>query len=178
MGVFLMSMPGCGSGSALTLTSSSAEVQPDFQTAVYRFIDPNTADVFLSDFPREAIVERLAQGVDGPPGHLIHVHLFLSPKAGKTPIDFTASNCAITYAVFSGTSIGLYGGGGFVLPSSSVGDSTLSGRIRGATLGLMEAKPGFADRLGRSTLDGSISAQRDDALAQQISARLTRLILQ
>jgi hypothetical protein len=176
IGIASLALSGCSGSSTLTIQSEQASIQPSLQTAVYRFTDQNTADVFLSDFSPDAIVDRLA-GAPGAPGTVLHVHVFLAPKAGKTPIDFTASNAAITYVVFAGESMGVYGGGGFVLPSSRLGDAELEARMRRATLRLVEHGAGFADLLGNAEVSGDIAARRDDALAGRISDELTRLLL-
>lgn len=174
---FLAALTGCGSPSRLRIESRDAIVQPEIHSAVYRATDLNTADLYLSDVPENVLVERLAVGLDDPsPANIIHVHLFLTPKAGRTPIDFTAANISVTHVVLTGGSMGVYGGGGFLLPSGSVGDATYGGTIREATLRLVESRPGFADRLGPSELGGKVAARRDDALADEVSARLTLLL--
>jgi hypothetical protein len=171
-------LPACTSGpSSLRIESARGVVEPDLRTAVYRFRDANTADLYLSDLPPDILIDRLASRAAGEPGTLVHCHIFLNPKAGRTPIDYTASNCTLTCAIFTGSSLGVYGGGGFLLPADSLGDATLAGTIRDATLRLVEHDPGFADRLGSARLAGRIAAERDDQLADAISARLTRLLL-
>lgn len=169
---------GCAGGSALRIASQdrAAAVELTIVTAVFRAGDENTADFYLSDLPEEQIIERLALGPAGAPANVIHVHLFLAPAAGQTPIAFTASNVSITYAVLTGDSMGVYGGGGFLLPSTGVLDSTFSGRMQGATLRLLRGRPGFADRLGLSEMSGIVAARRDDVFAEQIGARLTLLL--
>lgn len=174
--ISLLTIAGCSSSVSLGIRSDTAVIQPVVQTAVYRFIDQNTADVYLSDFPPDSIVDRLAN-VEGAPGTVVHLHVFLAPQAGKTPIDFTASNAAFTCIVMSGSSMGVYGGGGFVLPSSQLGDALLDARVRQATVRLVEGRNGFADRLGNAWVEGNIEARRDDELAGNISAELTRLLL-
>lgn len=168
----------CGGGtSALRLQSEQGTIEPVIRTAVYRRADANTADIYLSDIPPEAIVERLAAGRGGEAGTVIHLHIFLAPKAGRTPIDFTASNTTATCVILTGGPIGVYGGGGFLLPSARIGDGRFTGRIRDATLRLVESDAGFDDRLGLPWLSGTINARRDDPLASLISQHLTRLLL-
>jgi hypothetical protein len=162
--------------SSLRITSESAIVEPALRTAVYRAEDENTADIFLSDLEPEELVDRLRNGVEGQPGFVIHLHMFLQPKAGRTPIDFTASNTALTKVVLTGSLMGVYGGGGFVLPRSAVGDSRFTGRIDGATIRLITADDGFADMLGPSVVSGSVAAARNDELAESISDALTRML--
>jgi hypothetical protein len=173
-------LPGCsslfgGGSSALRIESRQAVVEPQPVTAVYRAIDPNTADIFISDFPPDLIADRLAQGDNGPPGTVTHFRLFIEPNAGDTPIDFGATSSSIRHIVFTGSSYGVYGGGGFLLPSDSIGDTSFTGRIRNGTLKLVGARPGFADRLGLAEISGRVSVTRDDALAETLSARITAL---
>lgn len=171
-----LTLGACSGSTSLSIRSDQAVIRPQVRTAVYRVIDQNTADVYLSDFPPESIVQRLA-GVAGEPGTIVHLHLFLAPKAGKTPIDFTASNSAVTCAVFTGDSLGVYGGGGFVLPWSRFGDASLEARVRDATVRLSDQHPGFGDRLGNAWVEGDFEARRDDELAASISDALTRILL-
>lgn len=165
---------GCG-GTALTIESSRAVISPTIATAVYATSDRNSADVYLSDLPPEALLERLALGVVGEPMTVIHIHMFIEPQAGKTPVDFGASNAVIRQFVFTGQSLGVYGGGGFYLTKDGPGASVLSGRIRDASLRLISSREGFADRLGPSTLSGKVSATRDDDRARAIGSGLLAL---
>jgi len=177
--ISLLPMPGCGgSSSALVLESNQGIITPTIVSAVYRFIDQNTADIYLSDFPLDEIAPRLDQGVIGQPGNIIHIRLFLMPKVGKTPLDSTASNASITHMVLTGNSMGVYGGGGFLFPSDKVGDPTFSGTIRDATLRIIDSEPGFVDRLGRCTFGGTLSVERDDERTAAISVRFARLLNQ
>lgn len=169
---------GSGSTSALRIDSRDQDtwMAPAYQTAVYRAIDENTADIFLSDVAETEIVDRMRQGAEGPPATITHVRLFLAPKAGKTPIDFTASNTTITHVVLSGQSMGVYGGGGFLLPEDTVGAELFSGRIRDASLRMLRCDDGFADMLGLAEMSGRVSARRDDTLADTISSRLVLML--
>lgn len=175
-----LALPACsmfgGGGSSLRIESDEAVIQPAIATAIYRAVDSNTADIFLSDFPPDVLAERLSMGASGPPGTFTHIHLFVEPKAGQTPIDFTATSATARYIVFTGSSFGIYGGGGFLLPSDDVGDSTFSGRIEEGTLKLIHAEPGFADRLGLCQISGRVTVKRDDAEAERLSVLLSQLL--
>lgn len=171
-------MSGCAGTTSLTVESERSALTPTIQTAVYGFTDSNTADIYLSDLPPEDLVARLAQGVEGEPGVVLHLHVFLAPKAGRTPIDFTASNASVTLLVLNGAARGVYGGGGFMLPSSSLGGATIAGEMRQATIRLVESDAGFGDALGLAEVSGDIAARRDDALAARISDEMTRLLLE
>ncbi|MDX2114708.1 MAG: hypothetical protein SFZ24_03685 [Planctomycetota bacterium] len=166
-----------GSGSNwLRVQSDAALLEPTIQTAVYRFSDENTADLYLSDLPEDVLLARLRAGPAGPPASVVHIHMFLYPKAGRTPIDFTASNVSINYVVLTGSAVGVYGGGGFLLPGAYLGESELTGEIQSATLRLTHAQPGFEDRLGLPELYSEVSARMDDQLASDISSELVFLM--
>ncbi len=174
---------GCGilggGESALTFDARTTNniLQPAYSAAVYRSVDENTLDVYLTDLPMERLIEA-AEGrltTPLPAGNITRVHLFLNPRAGYTPIDFTASNASITHIVVSGEVYGVYTGAGFVLPSTTPGESTFSGKTSGANLRLSATTPGFEDRLGPSEVTGRISAVRDDAKAEVIGGLVSAM---
>lgn len=157
-------------GGELELSESSARL-----TSVYRGIDENTADVYVTDLP----LSRLADPEDNladASGMIVHVHIFLVPKAGSTPIDATASNAAVRQVVLASGATGVYGGGGFVSVRDEIGDENFGAVIRGSSVRLVRRGPGFADRLGPSTVRGTLSARRDERAARAIAARMDLLI--
>lgn len=174
-------LPGCtswwyGSGGPLTATSASgaATFAPGAGTAVYKPIDDNSADVYLTDLP----MERLADSRDtlaDLSGTIVHVHLFLVPTAGSTPVDSTACNAAARLAVFANGAAGIYSGGGFVFPTTIPGEGDYSGQIRNASLRLVHATADFADKLGPTVLVGGMIAKRDEAAAAVIAGRLANV---
>lgn len=176
-------LSGCtflgGGDTALTFDARTTNsiLQPAYTTAVYRAIDENTLDVYLTDLPTDRLVEAAEGRLSSPlpPGNITRVHLFLNPRAGYTPIDYTAANASITHIVVSGEIYGVYTGAGFVLPSTTPGDSTFSGKTSGANLRLVSTTPGFEDRLGPSELTGRITAQRDDAKADTLGALVSAM---
>jgi len=167
----------CGvRGSArMRSVTTGGELTPKLRVLAYRADDSQTADVYLTDL---AIAD-LDPGVD--PGSLtgsfIHVHLFLMPKAGKTPIESTASSVTIRYVVLSRGAIGVYGGGGFLLPSGSPGSSTFGGSLSDATMKLINSNSEFHDPLGPSTLSISFRAPLDESLARRMAASLEDFLI-
>lgn len=159
------------SGGSVTIESPSENVvlKPDLNLRVYRAIDQNTADFFLSDLDEDTLLDWLAGDNTTARGNLIHIHMFLHPKAGRTPIDYTASNVTITHTVIAGDVFGVYGGGGFLLPSGNSGDKSMGGNLRDATLRYLRGSDGFVDRMDTAEISGGISAKRNDELAQRIS---------
>ncbi|TVQ75906.1 MAG: hypothetical protein EA380_09790 [Phycisphaeraceae bacterium] len=177
--VALLVLPACqswggGRSSGVTLTAgdNSAQLQPVFTTRVYTKIDPNTVHLYLTDI--DDLATATSSGV-GLTGNVLHIHMFIRPRAGRTPIAFTASNATITHVVIAEGAYGIYSGGGFFLPSGAPGRATFAGRIRDATLRPIGATSGFADLLGWTTLSGNIAARQDDHRADQISAWLDAL---
>lgn len=170
---------GSGPGSfSIVSASRSTRLDAAFTTAVYSYTDENTADLYLTDLDSTQIQAILA-GQDrsevAPEGaQLLHIHLFLTPRAGRTPIDFTASNTTLTHIVLAGDAVGIYGGGGFLLPSRvftrEPGADRFGGQIRDATLRFLTGTPGFEDRISTATVDGSTSARLDPAGARQLAA--------
>ena len=119
-----------------------------------------------------------AVGDAGAGGVLIHVHMFLYPRAGRTPIDFDASNTSVRLIVLAGgAGAGRYGGGGFMLPSGEPGDAGFGGRIRGATVGPIASAGSFVDRLGSSIMDATVRARHDEAMAGEIASALDALVV-
>lgn len=169
---------GCSwvNSSSLTIASTKdgSEVAPAFTTAVFTNTDQNTVDVFLTDLP----IERLLNAADGladASGSIVHIHLFLMPKAGRTPIDDSACNSTVRHMIVAQGAMGLYGGGGFLYPSSDAEDSTFSATLEDASLRLIRVSPGFADRLGPARATGSFTATRDDPLARALQGRFGRM---
>ncbi len=147
----------------------------DARTAVYTPIDENSADLYLSDLSF-AELEQLATGAaeSEAAGTLLRMHVFLQPRAGRTPIAFSASNATFDLVVFADglASVGIYGGGGFVLPDGDLGADRVSGRTQGATLRYLGGSPRFDDQLGRAVVDGNMTVEADPERA----ALLGRLV--
>lgn len=178
LGLVCWAAPACtmlGSGRAsaeITSVEHPVVLAPAWQTAVYASPDENTADVVLSDLDRETLLGAISSEsrLREVEGSILRVRMFLQPRAGRTPIDYTASNASATLIVLSGGRIGVYGGGGFILPSARPGGKSFSGSLRDATLKPTGATPGFVDLLGPSDLSGRVSATRDDEAASRLAA--------
>ncbi|MFO0785182.1 MAG: hypothetical protein U0573_02440 [Phycisphaerales bacterium] len=171
--------PSCGvfSGGLTRGTALSSVEQGTFLNVTPRYqayysSDVNTADFFLSDLPPETF----ADGADLTQfsGSLIHVHMFLAPKAGSTPIEFTASSATVRQLVLAEGQMGMYSGGGFLLPSGTAGDSSFGGTLRGASMRLTARTPGFVDRLGSSQFASGLSVPKDVSRAKRMSLLMER----
>lgn len=179
---------------AVSSTNGSV-LEPSYTTAVYRYLDPSSADIYLTDVPVSSVVGADGEGggepvaLDGGDserpggagargaglrGAVLHVHMFLVPEAGSTPIDSTACNASLRLFVFNGRGgMGVYAGGAFVMPASDrLGQRTLAGVVRGGSLRLVQATPDFVDLIGPSTIRGSFSAQLDDQAGRALAVRL------
>lgn len=186
---------GCASitrftgGAPNSITAASVDgasvFSPMFTTAVYRPVDPQTAEIFLTDLP----ISRLSDSKDrlgDAAGSIVHVHLFLVPSAGNTPIDITACNVTIRHVLLAGKpkgiaasdtpAMGLYAGAGFVQPSDTIGEDRIDGSLTGASHRIVRSSAGFADLIGTGTLSGTFGAVRDDALARTLAGRMETLI--
>ncbi len=167
-------------GGVLTATSADGtkSLAPNFTTAAYSSLDADTADVYLSDLPRERFANPRDTLADCT-GSILHLHIFLVPEAGQTPIDSTACNLTVRQLVLTKNApqgMGLYGGGGFMLPRGDFGSGDIGGSINAASHRLTRSSTGFNDLLGPGTLSGAFSAPQNDQLAQQMSAKLETLV--
>ncbi len=166
---------GCVSGGEVRLRSVAHPdrvVSPPLPTAVVIRRDTRSVDVYLTDFSRRDL-DPLAD-LSLVSGHIVHIHMFLQPAAGRTPIDSAATNATIRHMIVARGAVGIYEGAGFILPRLDAGQDTFSARIREASLRLMRRDEAFSDPLGAATFDASIRATEDPALARLIARRLER----
>jgi hypothetical protein len=195
--VFVAGLGACRSfspgGTAIEVRSlsSAATLKPALRTACYRRIDSNTADLYFSDIAESRLTDS-ADELSDAAGSILHIHYFLVPSPGNTPIDDTACNVTIRHVIFaphSGASsgsdpaphepfqaFGIYGGGGFFYPSGEVGDATFGGSMHEGTHRLLHASQGFIDLLGPSAIDGDFEAVRDDGAAAAIQTRIDQFM--
>lgn len=151
----------------------AGRLEPTLTSAVYQASDGSTADFYLTDLPLDRLAN-IDDKLDGVSGTLIHVSVFLRPKAGRTPIDSTACNAAVRQLIVSDGALGLYSGGGFVAPTD-FGKDQVTGSIEGATIRLVRATNDFADLLGPSELNGTFIAQYNAEAARALSQRMLQL---
>jgi len=175
------------SGGLLTTTSSdgSKSLAPTFTTSAFLPVDGDTADVYLSDIPAARFLNAKDTFADAV-GTIVHIHIFLVPEAGQTPIDTTACNVTVRQVVLAGPAggrgisdtprIGLYAGGGFLYPDDALDSSTVSGSITGASQRLTRSTPDFADLLGPGTVSGKFSAKKDEPLGRAMAAKVESLV--
>lgn len=172
-------LQACAPGTANTLfivsNGDKSVFAPNYQCEAYLATDPNTAELYLSDIPASRLTDS-KDTLDTARGSIIHIHLFLYPSAGSTPVDPTACNITIRQLVLAGPATGLYGGGGFVLPDGDIGDKRVSGTIRQASVRMIRSTADFHDPIGPGSLSGEFSTPRNDALAKTISARIDSLL--
>ena len=161
-------------GLAMTSTQANIALSTEPRTQVYAAFDRNTADIYISDLP-ESVLETPGDLLRQQ-GTLVHVHMFLEPKAGETPIDTTACSFTVRQLVLGGGEAGLYGGGGFLFMKGRAGDQIFTGNFQNATLRLTAATAGFVDRLGPSEMTGKFSATRADQKARTIGQRFGETI--
>lgn len=162
---------------ALTAADAPATLTAGFTTAVFASSDPNEANLYLTDLP----LARLADPGDSLAdlgGSLLHIHVFVVPRAGSTPVDATACNAALRYAVLAQGAIGVYGGGGFLFPAGKTGAPSFGGSLAGGSLRLIRATSDFKDLLGPALLEGPVTTVRDAKTADLLRARLDALCRQ
>ena len=171
----LTALTGCGSHASFTIASplSGASLSPKLTTRAYTFADENTVDIYLSDLtPEELGLPIDPDPAKRPVGQIVHIHMFIRPSPGKTPIEPQASNCSIRHLILAPGATGLYGGGGFLLPSGSASSGTFGGSISAGTLRLQAASPHFHDAIGPSGVRASFKVKENRELALTMARRL------
>tara|TARA_E500000318_G_scaffold2060_1_gene2849 strand:+ start:165349 stop:165978 length:630 start_codon:yes stop_codon:yes gene_type:complete len=167
---------GGGSGGTSTIISDTtgSVYETNLRTRVYTYHDDNTADIYLTDLSDDQLTSFFKTNADWSQisGTIVHIHLFLDPKPGKTPIEPTAANASIRYGIISNGQIGIYDGAGFMLPGEKPGKGSISGSFRAAPLRLSRATPGFADPLTPARMDLSFDSKLDPSASPELQARL------
>lgn len=160
---------GGGQLSIRSLTENDAFLRGGFSTGVYRYDDANHITVVLLDGPIEN------------PSQAVTIRMLWAPRAGRTPIDATATNATIHYVIFTGTDraqAGVYGGAGYIYPTSKRQASTLKAGVWEANLRMTDRSEGFEDRLGQAAVRGGLTARRDDVAVEATLRKLNVMIRQ
>ena len=170
-----VALGGRGSLRAESLGRDPVTLKSPTVAAVYAHGQAPETSFFLSDVSLRALLD------DGSvTAQVVHIELLWMPKPGRTPLDPSATNASIRYVLIVGEELGVYGGAGFVLPHGRPGKRRLAVTVKDASLTLLEATPGFVDRLGPTQLTGEFAAQRDDATCRQlryaVSQRVTNAL--
>ncbi len=170
-------IPGLGrfvaSSGSLTATGETTgnTLSPHLSTIAYIDRGQGEADVYFTDLSADQLDPAIT--LDELSGSIVHIKLFLKPKAGRTPIEPTASSAVVRHLVLSNGSIGVYGGGGFIYQRGDSGDRSVGGSIANATLKLVRSTPDFADQLGTVDYTGSFTAKLDPPTAELIADLLS-----
>ncbi len=147
---------------------SGNALETNFPTRVFAPSKVGIVDLYLTDIPRETL--ETGGDISAISGTIIQVHVFVRPKAGRTPIDRDATTSIARVFILTGNAqAGLYAGGGFFLANDSGNGDTYSGTMRSASLYLARATARFDDLLGPSNLAGSIDTKRDEQLAKRLT---------
>lgn len=143
-------MTGALAGESFRVRSTirGAAFEPALSTRSFVRGDAGVADFYATDIDAAA----LAAGADltDLTGTIVHVRYLIPASAGDTPIAESATNATVRVLIFDRGAAGMYAGGGFVMPSTDVGERTASCVLRGVSLRLTHATPGFRDALGPS----------------------------
>ncbi|MEL7483875.1 MAG: hypothetical protein AAFN41_05920 [Planctomycetota bacterium] len=182
-----LTLTACGHHARVTVTPTSpntptnARLAPSLTTRAYTYEDENTVHIYLSDLSPEALADpdTASQAADQLVGHIVHIHMFIRPNPGRTPIEPDALNASIRHAILApNNATGIYAGGGFLLPKSRASSGTFKGTIAKGTLRLEAATPSFTDALGPASLRATFDIPNDDELAAKLAARLAEAVKQ
>lgn len=153
-------------GSVSTVGSGDRAVRLDsaFENGTFAIESAQTTVVF-SDIPYDELARGTAQN-----GQFLHIEVLWRPKAGKTPIDSTATNLSIRLVVVAKGEIGIYGGGGFGwITDGTEDDDRIGIEITGSNLSLLDKTKGFVDLLSPAAMTGELGAMKNPE-----NARATR----
>ncbi len=172
----LVLIPGCIRENRVTVRSVQESVvdAAALPVAVYATPDGNTADIYLTNLSQPQLDP--GGSLEGASGRLIHLHLFLTPKAGSTPIATSACSVTVRHIVIADGEVGIYAGGGFLAPRTRVGAEEFISEVNGATLRLTGKTGGFQDALGPATFEATVAAQHSESQARRIGARVEELL--
>ncbi|MEL6498801.1 MAG: hypothetical protein AAFZ67_13855 [Planctomycetota bacterium] len=177
--LLLLPLTACGHHARVTVTPTSpntpsnARLAPSLTTRVYTYEDENTVHIYLSDLTPAELESPEAVG------QIVHIHMFIRPNPGRTPIEPDALNASIRHAILApNNATGIYAGGGFLLPKSRAASGTFKGTIAKGTLRLEAATPNFTDALGPASLRARFDIPNDDNLAAKLAARLAEAVKQ
>ena len=142
-----------------SLTADGPQLIGGFSDGYFTTADKNTATIVMYEGPIKA------------PTQAVTIRMFWNPRAGRTPIDDTATNATIHYVIFTGEDrkeVGIYSGAGFVYPNSGIEGDKLVGGVWQSSLRLTDKSKGFHDRLGQATLEGRFTVKRDENALQPL----------
>lgn len=176
------SLTGCG-GMGRIMGGGSAQLESSIgggslnatgATRVYRVTDARSALIYVTDLPEAALK------VDADPalanGMILQVHVLVTPEAGETPIAPSACNTAVRVLIVSNGEVGVYAGGAFSFADNDdLGEKDFGASVRGGTMRLSHATPGFIDRLVHAKVEGSVGGTLNEDMARQIAARFAWL---
>lgn len=171
-------LTSCGHHARVTVTPTAFEARnarlaPSLITRAYTYEDENTVHIYLSDLTPSELSDPEAIG------QIVHIHMFIRPNPGRTPIEPDALNASIRHAILAPEgATGIYAGGGFLLPKSRARSGSFEGTIARGTLRLEAATPNFTDALGPASLRARFDVPNDDDLAGRMANRLTQAVKQ
>jgi len=151
-----------------------ARLRADYSEA-YFFEGPTHTSIYLSEIP----FAELAKGATASPpltGQVLHIEILWIPKAGRTPLESTATNATIRQIVLVENEIGIYGGAGFVWPHSAPGSRNARMTVRDASMALLESSDGFVDRFTPANLRGTFTARRSETQTLRLRQAISQIV--
>lgn len=182
VGVVSAGLGGCG-GVGRVMGGGSAQLESSIgggsinaagPTRVYRVTEARSAMIYTTDLSEAAL------RTDADPalanGMITQVHVLVTPEAGETPIAPSACNTAVRVLIVSNGEVGVYSGGAFSFADADdLGNKDFGASVRGGTMRLTHATPGFIDRLIHAKVEGSFGGRLDEEMAGKIAARFAWL---
>ncbi|MEL6328506.1 MAG: hypothetical protein AAFR38_02495 [Planctomycetota bacterium] len=166
-------LPGTGNALVIESTAAPIALEPKLPTRVFTSADGFSADIYLTDLTEQDLQN--ADTLAAASGQIVHLHLFLVPYPGRTPIAESSCTATVRVGIITEGRAGLYTGGGFVFPAGRPDDRRFKGRVRDATLRLAGKTSGFNDAIEQALLSLDFKARRNDELATRLGLALDRV---
>ena len=138
-------------------------------------------DIYLTDLSRQVLTAFATSPSDASlPAEfqIVHLHMFVRPHAGRTPIEPTSINAAVRYLIAADGRAGLYAGGGFVLPGGEPDGNDFRGKMTRGAVRLVAKGTGFVDQLGAADAQLGFDAEFNPGVAAGARAVLESMLTQ
>jgi hypothetical protein len=116
------------------------------------------------------------QTESGSTTQYLYVHIFWTPKPGKTPADSTTADAVLRYVVSTDGGVAVYSGTGFAFPKPAFGGG-LEIDIESGCLRLESHRGDLSDFLGDARVTGHLKARADPAEAAHLIRQAEQLAM-
>lgn len=171
----VLGLTGCGK-SRLELISLKDPYFPEKYTVsldrcVYRQTPGGDVDIV-------GHMQRVASGETAAGEQYVHIHLFWTPRPGKTFDNPSSVDAVVRYLVVTPSGVTSYSGAGFAFPQRRSLGSDLVVRLESARLRPETETESENEILGEARVTGRLIARRDDQVAVDLMREAELVVAQ